>query len=152
MLSITKEQSIHLDLILKTLVEKKKRNAESIDTINQELLPEKSRDYCLSLFYILAEYYPKLLYPKTDLNENCFWATEYVPAFIHNGGFTSIFEKAYKEQEIEREKEELNLEKLKYDVKNSKRIYRTYWWTFGISISGLVLALGKIIFDIITKK
>jgi len=152
MLSMTKEQSIHLDLILKTLIEKKKRNAESIGTINQELFPEKPKEYCLSLFYILAEYYPKLLYPKNDLNEDCFWATEYVPAFIHDGGFTSIFEKAYQEQEIEREKGKLNLEKLRYDVKNARRIYKTYWWTFVISILGLALALGKIIFDIVTKK
>lgn len=152
MKTFTKEKVIDLDLILKTLIEKDTHNNLSVDIINEKLFPEKSREYCMSLFFILADNYPRLLYPEDNLNEDVFWATEYVPVFLNDGGFTSIYEKAYKKQIIEDEKEKLNLEKLRYDVKNSKRIYKTYWWTFWISIAGLLLALGKIIFDIIIKQ
>ncbi len=44
-------------------------------------------------------------------------------------------------------RQRLTDEKLKYDVKNAKRIFKTYWWTFGISIAAFILALGKIIYD-----
>jgi hypothetical protein len=149
---INKEQAVDLDLILQMLTKRKQSNAESVDTINNILFPNKSREYCLSLFYKLADYSPRLLYPENDLDEDTFWATEYVPAFLHDGGFTALYENEAKKQESEAEKERLSLEKLQYDVKNSKRIFKTYWWTFGISILSLSLALGKIIFDLIVKK
>jgi len=152
MKTITKEKASDLDLILKTLIEKKTQKTESVETINEKLFPEKSREYCMSLFFILAENHPRLLYPEIDLNEDVFWATEYVPVFLHDGGFTLQYERTAKIQEINSEIERLNLEKLRYDVKNSKRIFKTYWWTFVISILGFLFALGKIIFDIITKK
>lgn len=40
----------------------------------------------------------------------------------------------------DKESEELTLTKLRYDVKNSKRIYSTYWFTFAAAIIGLIVA------------
>lgn len=151
MASINKEQATHLDLILQLLVDNTV-SVGSVEEINENLLKDKSYEYCLALFYIMEEHYPRLLYPVTDLSHDSFWASDYVPAFLHNGGFTALYEAAATVQENDAEKEKLNLEKLKYDIKNSKRIFKTYWWTFGISIAGLLLALGKIIYDIVFKK
>lgn len=52
----------------------------------------------------------------------------------------------------ENEVKELNLKKLRLDIKNSQRIFNTYWGTFGISILGLVLAISKIIYDALIAK
>lgn len=66
------------------------------------------------------------------------------------------FEKADRDTEVklneEKERQQLSDEKLKYDVLNVKRVYKTYWLTVGISVAGFLLALGKIIYDIWTKK
>jgi hypothetical protein len=148
---ITQEQAKHLDLILSTLLNKE-GTVYDVETINSKLIPDKSYDYCLSLFYILANFPQRLLWPKDNLSEEHFWATDYVKVFLHDGGFTSLYERAEAKQKIESEKERLNLEKLKYDVRNTKRIYKTYWLTFGVSIAGFLLALGKIIFDLLSKK
>lgn len=53
--------------------------------------------------------------------------------FVESGGYS---ERDKKERKIA----ELNQEKLEYDVKNSKRIFRTYWWTFSLSIAGFITA------------
>jgi hypothetical protein len=41
----------------------------------------------------------------------------------------------------DKERQRLNDEKLKYDVKNAKRIFKTYWWTFCFSVIGLAISL-----------
>jgi hypothetical protein len=61
--------------------------------------------------------------------------------FLRKGGFTKIGEAAFSKKRIEDEKETLSLEKLRYDTKNAKRIFKTYWWTFSISILALLLSL-----------
>lgn len=150
-MKINREQAKHLDLILELLVDKTV-NVNSVEEIKENLLKDKSYEYCLSLFYILSDHHPRLLYPISGLSEDTFWASEYVPAFLHDGGFSAIYDSAAAKLEIEEEKERLNIEKLRYDVKNSKRIYKTYWWTFAISIVGFLLALSKIILDLVNKK
>lgn len=42
---------------------------------------------------------------------------------------------------VEYQTDQLQFEKLEYDVKNSKRIYKTYWFTFTIACLGFLLAL-----------
>ena len=68
------------------------------------------------------------------------------------GGHFSYLKKIEEKAISDKERQMLNDEKLKYDVKNAKRIFKTYWWTFGISILGFLLALGKIICDILKAK
>ena len=107
--SISKEQATHLDLILQALNNSKRGEIQNLNDINAILLPYKSREYCLSLFYKLANFNPKLLYPENDLDENCFWATDYVSAFLHDGGFTALYDEAAKKQELISENERLAL-------------------------------------------
>lgn len=57
-------------------------------------------------------------------------------------GSYSLFEESIREKErIEEELLKLNLEKLKFDVKNARRIFNTYWWTFGFSIVAFVVSI-----------
>jgi hypothetical protein len=69
---------------------------------------------------------------------------------VKNAGGHFAYLKRLEEKAIaDKERQTLNDEKLRYDVKNAKRIFKTYWWTFCISILGFLLALGKIIYDIV---
>ncbi|MBN7818049.1 hypothetical protein [Algoriphagus pacificus] len=61
-----------------------------------------------------------------------------MPAFYFKGGFNSVFEEQEKERQEVAEKKRLELEKLKFDVKNTKRIYYTYWWKLGFTLIGFV--------------
>jgi hypothetical protein len=148
MATISKEQATHLDLILQLLLDKTV-NVSSVEEINENLLRDKTKEYCLSLFYILAQHHPRLLYPTDNLNEDIFWASDYVPAFLHDGGFTALYDTAAAIQEAEQGKEKLNLEKLQYDLKNSKRIFKTYWWTFAFALVSFIYVLIQIVLKII---
>lgn len=55
---------------------------------------------------------------------------------------------AFKGFEAERKKDLADIkrqffsdEKLEYEVKNAKRIFKTYWWTFSFAIVGLMVSL-----------
>ena len=65
------------------------------------------------------------------------------------GGHFAYLKNIADKEFAETERQKLSDEKLKYDVKNAKRIFKTYWWTFGIAIAGfaisLVLAILKVI-------
>jgi len=142
-MEIHEKQSTQLDEILRHLVNTGKPT--DLKTINTELFPDDSYESCLSLFYILKEYYPSLLYPKTDIDEELFWATEYVKAFLNEGGFSKIYKNEYEKIKRQDEKENLDLEKLKYEVKNAKRIYKTYWLTFTFALIALAVSLFNLI-------
>lgn len=43
------------------------------------------------------------------------------------------------------EKELLQATKLKYETLNEKRIFKTYWWTFGMALIALALSLYSFI-------
>jgi hypothetical protein len=142
-MEINEKQSIQLDEILKHLV--KTGKPTSLKDINQELFPKETYDSCLSLFYILKEYYPRLLYPKSEVTDDLFWVTDYVPAFLSEGGFNQKFKTEFEKAKKLEEKENLDLEKLRYDVKNSRRIYKTYWLTFAFALIALVVSLFNLI-------
>lgn len=139
-LKMNEKQAGHLDLILKTLLDPK-TDALSVKLVNKELLPNESYEYCLELYYLLKAYPQDLLYPEVDPEPDNFWATDYVTAFIHSGGFTKIYNDEYDRQLHELEKEQLEREKLKYDLKNAKRIYKSYWFTFSFAVIALVLSI-----------
>lgn len=146
-MEINEKQSRQLDEILKKLVSNQ-GHATSVENINNELFPNETFESCLSLFYILKEYYPPLLYPKSEVNDDCFWAREYVTAFLNEGGFSRIYDIKSREIKRKEEKEHLELEKLKYDTKNARRIYRTYWWTFGFALIALLISLYNLLKDL----
>jgi hypothetical protein len=143
-MEIDEKQSRQLDEVLRKLLSNHV-HATSIENINKELFPNETFESCLSLFYILKEYYPPLLYPESELSDDCFWAREYVTVFLNEGGFSRIYD--IKSQEIKRKKEKelLELEKLKYDTKNASRIYKTYWWTFGFALIALLVSLYNLL-------
>ena len=62
-----------------------------------------------------------------------------------NGGWLKYMKRLHVEKQLEDLKKKLEIEKLKFDVKNSKRIYNTYWWTFIFSIISLIYVVLKII-------
>jgi hypothetical protein len=45
-------------------------------------------------------------------------------------------------------KESLEIKKLEFDVKNSERIYKTYWWTFGIAVGAFLISTTLLILKI----
>lgn len=147
MMEITKIKSRQLDEILKKLLTLK--NPYNTHQMQKDLFPDESYEYCLSLFYILNDYNPSLLYPKTEVTFDCFWAREYVSAFLNNGGFSNIYDNIEQEDIKKQEYEKLNLEKLKYDTKNAKRVYKTYWFTFVIAIIALLISIYNLIKDLI---
>jgi len=147
-MELTKKQSRQLDQILEYLT-KEGRRTLSVAVMNQQLFPEEKEEYCSSLFYKLNEHYPRLLYPESEPDESLFWASDYVKAFLSEGGFSKLFDVTNRNQEQEREEQSLNLEKLKYDVKNAKRIYKTYWWTFAFALIALSLSLFTFIKNLI---
>lgn len=50
------------------------------------------------------------------------------------GGHFEYIMKCTNEYKIKKEREELNDEKLHFDIKNSKRVYGTYWYTFTFAL------------------
>jgi hypothetical protein len=54
-------------------------------------------------------------------------------------------EKIKKDQEKKKTYDELSLEKLSIDLKNAKRVYQTYWWTFGIAVAGFIISIVLLI-------
>ena len=68
---------------------------------------------------------------------------------INKGGWFKYLETEKENALTERERQLLNDEKLKYDVKNSKRIFKTYWWTFTFSIIALIISLMLAILKIL---
>lgn len=67
--------------------------------------------------------------------------------FIDNGGFRKRFDIQKGKKKRHEEVDNLTFEKLKYDVKNSKRMYKTYWWTFSFALIALLISIYNFIKD-----
>lgn len=141
---MTEKQSRQLDLILKTLIHSENM-VYTIDKIKNDILPDESIDTCRVLFHILDNNYPQLLYPKIERTEDCFWSNDFAKAFITDGGFSKQFDSEFEQIQRSNEYEQLNTEKLKYDIKNAKRIFQTYWWTFILAILAFLISLYNFI-------
>jgi hypothetical protein len=144
MIDITEKQSRQLDLILKTLI-KQENTVFELETIQKEVLPNESIDECRILFHKLNNHYPSLLSPDSGPTENSFWANDYAKAFMSEGGFGAIFDSEIVHRKKAEEIDQLNFEKLRYDVKNAKRIFKTYWWTFFIALLAFLISLYNFI-------
>lgn len=73
----------------------------------------------------MKEYYPKLLYPEKKLEEDMFWARDYVRAFLSQGGFSFIYDSENTKIEKKKEIEALNLESLSTMQKMQKEFIKT---------------------------
>jgi len=145
-MEINEKQSRQLDKILTKLIENG-GHPTSVENLHKVLFPDETYESCLTLFYILKGYYPELLYPNNEVNEDCFWAREYVTAFLHEGGYSRIYDSRIQEIRQKEEKDNLELEKLKYDTKNARRIYKTYWLTFSFALLALLISLFNLLKD-----
>lgn len=57
---------------------------------------------------------------------------------IENGGYKNFIDNI-KVKKIK--KEAYDEEKSRYDLANAKRIYKTYWWTFGFALAAFLISL-----------
>ena len=124
------------------------------DIIESSTLPQLEKDI---LKHISSDFRNLILndlkYIETLPNNT--WETRLSPLGIkvkNSGGHNSYIESLAINSKTETDRQILTDEKLMYDVKNAKRIFKTYWWTFGISIAAFLLTVGKIIFDILKAK
>lgn len=146
---LTKEKAEDLDKILRHVSETS--YVYEYEDIGGVILENSDENYVSYLYHILKNDPHQLLDIIESTPTDAFSGSENIKHFLHEGGFEKMFEDGAKKLEIQNEVDRLNREKLRFEVKNVKRIYRTYWWTFGLSIAGFILAAGKIIYDILYK-
>mgnify|MGYP003990548607 FL=1 len=145
MFSMTKEESRDLDkFLLYSLA--REGIILSCDDMYNDPFSHKDIDYCVSLYYKIDQYDSGLFFPISGSSDEEFWASPQARGLLAQGGFTKIFDEKYAEVAQQNEIKELELEKLKYEIKNAKRIFKTYWLTFGIAIAGFLLAIASFIF------
>lgn len=82
---------------------------------------------------------------RLEMDEYQVSFTQFANEIYNNGGWFKHVQNLEIENQNDIVKKVLELEKLKLDIKNSKRIYNTYWWTFGFSIISILYILLKII-------
>ncbi len=116
------------------------------DYFYHKILKTKGEHYNIDIIYKMLSYEPKVLVTDSKKGtRTSVWVTPIASDFLETGGFTKIGEANFYKQKAEKAKEELSFEKLKYDVKNSRRIFKTYWWTFSISILALILSVINVL-------
>ncbi|HEY5463230.1 MAG TPA: hypothetical protein VIJ95_08235 [Hanamia sp.] len=67
------------------------------------------------------------------------------------GGHFAYLKKLEEKELVDNLRQKLNDEKLKYDVKISKRIFKTYWWTFSFALIALIISLVLGILKVIER-
>lgn len=65
------------------------------------------------------------------------------------GGHFEYTTKLTNEDKIKKERQELNDEKLHLDIKNSKRVYGTYWYTFTFALISFIYIVIQIVLKIV---
>lgn len=143
MSTITKEKATHLDLILRYFIEGS-TDICSVNTIKKDILPNYPIEYCKSLVVILEYQDPKLIkdIEYIDNDDFVFFVTDYINTFLENGGFTKKYNTEADIQSIAQERNTLELEKLRYDVKNSKFNFKTNPLSFiFLLISGVLIII-----------
>ncbi len=137
-INIDKEQADHLDLIIKTAIQSPEK-IRTVKQINEFLISNKSYDYCLSLYYILYEFSPSIIHhnSRTDI----FWITEYAIAFLHDGGFSKLYERASEKQLKEnlKQNQKDKSDALDYQIKHWT--YKARYLPFFLSICALIVSI-----------
>lgn len=144
-MNITIDEGIDMDSILNLLQEVEithgRNQGADIDFIFRKLHKEKGVVYTLDLLRKMLTNDPRVIVSTGTEIHSVFNVTLFGKRFLLEGGFSKIAEEIQASILLEAEKEKLNFEKLKYDVKNSKRIFKTYWFTFGFALAGLLISL-----------
>jgi hypothetical protein len=143
-LEITIDEGRDMDFVLNkiaNLQETHHSNVIEINYIYHKFLKEKGEYYVTDLIYKILNHEPKVLITdkKSGIKTNV-WSTPLLSNFLSTGGFTKISNEQAIIAQNKRELEKLNLEKARFDLKNARRIYKTYWWTFSFSIIALIIS------------
>ncbi len=141
---MTQEQSKDLDTLLNVLNEKT-FEVRNINEIHKNVFPNKSYEYCSSLFYILDNWHPRLIKSESSSNGIFFWGQEYINSFLYNGGFTKYFDVEFEKQEAEKVRQKLNDEKLAAEVdivKFQKGLGKRFTiWAFIVSVIAVLVSI-----------
>jgi hypothetical protein len=78
-----------------------------------------------------------------------FELTEKGIAAKNSGGHFAYLNKLAEKEKVDKERQRLSDEKLKFDVKNAKRIFKTYWWTFAFAIVSFIYVLVQIFLKVL---
>lgn len=113
--TMNREQSVELDKIILLSIENEGQ-PYSVEDIQEELFKDRDYSYCLNLFYILNNHNPSLLYPINGPEPELFWVNDYAKAFIHNGGFKTLYDNEFKRKSEQDVIDALKLEKLTAEV------------------------------------
>ncbi len=68
---------------------------------------------------------------------------------IADKGFANFLQELREKVEQDKQRQKLTDDKLKYDLKNSKRIFKTYWWTFFFALVSFIYVVIQVIFKCI---
>lgn len=67
--------------------------------------------------------------------------------FLLNGGFKNEYKRELEEIEKITSKENIESEKIMLEIENLKKNNKTIFWSLGISIASIIIAIGSLIFD-----
>lgn len=141
---ITIAEAKDMDFVLNELLKLKAAHSNVVEVgyIWRKFLNEKGEYYSTDLIYKILDHEPKVLITdkRSGIKTNV-WPTPLLDNFLAKGGFVQVANAQAQLHESKKELEKLTLEKARYDVKNAKRIYRTYWWTFTFSLIALIVSL-----------
>lgn len=146
MSTITKEEATHLDLILRYFIEKSIDRC-NLNTIKKDILPNYPIEYCKSLVDILENQNSKLIKDKEYIDHDDFviFVTDNISSFLEKGGFSNQFNIEVVNQSIAQERNTLELEKLRNEVKTSNFNLKTNPWTFIFAFISFVFIIIQII-------
>ncbi|RYX84806.1 hypothetical protein EON73_03120 [bacterium] len=65
------------------------------------------------------------------------------------GGHFEHIKKIADKDKLEKERQELNDEKLRLDIRNSQRVYKTYWFTFTFALISFIYIVIQIVLKIV---
>lgn len=159
MIELTIEEGKDLDHLMYSIIklpETHGSNVIELGVAHKYFLPNKGEYYTVEIIGKALLHQPHVIITNANHEQigarTPVWPTPLINDFMKKGGFTRIAEQQEHEKKQREETEKLNLEKLKYDVRNSKRIFKTYWVTFGMALIGLIVSLILLILKIKTGK
>jgi hypothetical protein len=135
----TKEDAARFDLILALACEEK-GGYVGIDQV-RSVIEHLSKDEYDVLIEKLGFANRDLNTPVIRINDIYVMSIGTTSLFLKKGGFLAHLTNAESETERKINRETLELKNLDLNVKNSTRVFKTYWWTFGMAVVALLISL-----------
>lgn len=145
MIEVTQEEAEDMDNILAMIVKINQSHFYKSIQVNYLIKTylDKTRElYYIDIIYRILDYKPEILFTEEKNGlKTVIFPSSLLDNFLSDGGFSRIAVQQIKDGAHKKELEKLNLEKARLDIRNSKRIYRTYWWTFSFSVISLIVSI-----------